>query len=1177
MNTIRDILEKDVDRDIDGVIKADDLRRLAVEVDEYVITREILPKLEKLLEEYVDPGSSNGVWIAGFFGSGKSHLLKMLALLLENQSIDGKPVADQFLGKKEVEDEIFLKSLIEKAAAIPSKSILFNVDQKADAVGGDPDAALLEVFAKVLNEAQGFYSKQDYIAQFERDLFKQGKLDTFKDLYAKESGSSWEQHLDDIDTIENDTFARVYAKFYDKTEEEGLKFFDRLREKYKLSVEGLADRVKDYMETLPPGARINFFVDEVGQFIGRRSKLMLNLQTIAETLSTKCDGRAWIFVTSQGNIESVIGALEESQGNDFTKITGRFAIRPTLTSANVAEVIQKRLLAKKASAQPGLEALYESEKENLRTLFTFGDGSRDYSGFKSADEFSSYAPFHLYQFDLFQEAIEQLSKHDAFTGKHASTGERSMLSVFQEVAKAIADLPINTFATFDLMFEGLSNVLRGDFQRSVKTAEKNLKAGHPLAVRILKSLFLLKYVNEFKPTPRNIAILLIERADIDIAAHEKAVATELQYLYSQHYLQKNGEAYEFLTDEEKDIEVEIKNTEVGDDVVNQLLDKVLFGDVIRDTKVRYEDNGQDYAFARRIDSGDYGKAHDLSIHLATAGHDNAGDIRALMAQNTGTRELLVILPNDHSLLDEAKTYEQTKAYIQKKTSSSLSDSKQQIVHARSSQNSTRRSQLVEHAREQLSTAEFVINGSKAEISGSDPRTRVTKAFQELIRYVYPNLRMLKAQYKEAMIPQILEEENDLISEAMTEAEQEVLTLLQRKKISGDHAVTADVLKHFRHGNYGWPDAATLCLLARLFRRHKIELKRGPEVLDQEEVATALCNSANYGAVYVQIQEEFDTATITALKDFHHEFFHKSNPENDAKSASKALLKALSEEAAELDTLIATKSDFPFVALLEPIRDRIRKISEHDYNYPLKNLRDFEDDLLDAKEDSIDPIKAFVSGANGRSFKDISDFLRDQSSNLKHGDPHVQNLREVANSDAPFRGNLLTTGVASLNALKEALDNDLKSARENAVREIETRENTLRAHPCFAKLDADQSAGVLRPSETLKKQILSEALLPVVAERLRNYLEDGFARQLDAIIQATKAPEKAKEGYKDKEVRGDSVAAEPPAYQSIQQIVKSTAQKGGKVYLTNEAEVDAFIEELNTRLKALVAEGKGVTL
>lgn len=160
--------------------------------------------------------------------------------------------------------------------------------------------------AKVLNETQGFYAKQDYIAQFERDLFKQGKLDAFKAIYAEESGVSWEDHLDDIDTIENDTFARAYAKFFNKSEDEGLRFFDRLREKYRLSVEAFGERLADYLKTLPIGARINFFVDEVGQFIGRRSKLMLNLQTIAETLATKCDGRAWIFVTSQGNIETVM-------------------------------------------------------------------------------------------------------------------------------------------------------------------------------------------------------------------------------------------------------------------------------------------------------------------------------------------------------------------------------------------------------------------------------------------------------------------------------------------------------------------------------------------------------------------------------------------------------------------------------------------------------------------------------------------------------------------------------------------------------------------------------------------------------------------------------------------------------------------------------------------------------
>ena len=54
---------------------------------------------------------------------------------------------------------------------------------------------------------------------------------------------------------------------------------------------------------------MNFFVDEVGQFIGENTQLMLNLQTIAETLSTICDGQAWVFVTSQGDLDKVLGDM----------------------------------------------------------------------------------------------------------------------------------------------------------------------------------------------------------------------------------------------------------------------------------------------------------------------------------------------------------------------------------------------------------------------------------------------------------------------------------------------------------------------------------------------------------------------------------------------------------------------------------------------------------------------------------------------------------------------------------------------------------------------------------------------------------------------------------------------------------------------------------------------------
>ena len=69
------IFAKDVQRPIEGVIKADDTAHLSTEVDEYVLTNEAAKGLELLLEAYTNYTNANGVWISGFFGSGKSHLL----------------------------------------------------------------------------------------------------------------------------------------------------------------------------------------------------------------------------------------------------------------------------------------------------------------------------------------------------------------------------------------------------------------------------------------------------------------------------------------------------------------------------------------------------------------------------------------------------------------------------------------------------------------------------------------------------------------------------------------------------------------------------------------------------------------------------------------------------------------------------------------------------------------------------------------------------------------------------------------------------------------------------------------------------------------------------------------------------------------------------------------------
>ena len=338
--------------------------------------------------------------------------------------------------------------------------------------------------------------------------------------------------------------------------------------------------INDYLQTQGPDFRLNFFVDEVGQYVADNVKLMTNLQTIAESLATKCKGRAWLVVTAQEDMDKVLGDVNRQQTNDFSKIQDRFKTRLKLTSANVDEVIEKRLLSKNDNGLSELEGLYRRNKNNFGTLFDFTDGSYSYRNFRDEEHFVNSYPFMPYQFTLFQSAIENLSLHNAFEGKHSSVGERSMLGVFQQVVMAIGDKSLGDLATFDRMFEGIRTVLKAQIQRSIINAEANLE--DPFAVQMLKALFLVKYVKEFKATPRNLRVLMQSRLDQDPLALRKQIEQALDLLEQQTYIQRNGELYEFLTDEEKDVEQEIKNTDVDDGDVSQVLDDLFFTDIVRD-------------------------------------------------------------------------------------------------------------------------------------------------------------------------------------------------------------------------------------------------------------------------------------------------------------------------------------------------------------------------------------------------------------------------------------------------------------------------------------------------------------------------------------------------------------------------------------------------------------------
>ena len=539
---LKEIFEKSIDRPMDSVIKADDEEGILNELEEYVITNEIEKHFNSFFQEYNNYTNKNGVWISGFFGSGKSHLLKILSLLLENKAIENKYPAE-ILSEK-IPNDIFLKSEIIKATNIPSKSILFNIDQKAEIINKKEIDALLVVFQSVLDETCG-YCKEGYIARFERDLDKKGILKEFKEEFIKYSGDeiTWEEGRKRI-PFYLEAVSKAFAKTTNQDESLCKDIVNNYRDIYKVSIDDFAKQVRDYIDQKGNDFRLNFFVDEVGQYIADNSKLMVNLQTIAESLNTYCKGRAWIIVTAQEALDKVVGENFSKQANDFSKITARFHVRMPLTSKNSAEVIQKRLLSKNQISLTFLKQIYDRESNNFGTLFNFSENSVNFKNFKDQDDFIQSYPFIPYQYDLFRESIKGLSEHNKFEGKYSSVGERSMLGVFRDVVLSIADYEIGKLPTFDLMFTGIDSDLRSSVSTSIGVAENNID--NKLAVKILKILFLVKYYRQFKATFNNLRILLIDKFDINFIEFNKSISEALEILEKQTYIMKNMNSLQMM-------------------------------------------------------------------------------------------------------------------------------------------------------------------------------------------------------------------------------------------------------------------------------------------------------------------------------------------------------------------------------------------------------------------------------------------------------------------------------------------------------------------------------------------------------------------------------------------------------------------------------------------------------
>ncbi len=835
---IKEMFSKPIDRDIKGVIKvgqADD-ENIRQELEEYVVTKELQKHFADFFAGYKKGINGHtdkmGVWISGFFGSGKSHFLKILSYLLANKEVNGKKALEYFTDNNKITDPMVLADM-KLAAGIADDTdvVLFNIDSKSEMAGKQSKDAIVSVFLKVFNEMLGFCGSIPALADLERNLTESGRYDEFKEKFEDSFGKPWADSRHKFDFIQ-DSIVEVLDEMGYMSEAAARNWCEKTTEPYNISIEDFAKLVKEYIDRKGSNHHVAFLADEIGQYIGTDSKLMLNLQTVTEDLGTACRGKAWVVVTSQQDIDAIAKDMG-LRSNDFSKIQGRFDTRLSLSSANVDEVIKKRILDKKSVPAQTLKLLYEQKATIIKNLIVFNDGveKKLYSGDRN---FAAVYPFVPYQFNLLASVLTSIRTHGA-SGKHLSEGERSMLALFQESATGIMEKEAGAIVPFHVFYDALHQFLDHSHSGVIIRAQDNdcINMDHQkdcFNVNVLKTLFMIKYVKEITANIDNITSLMIDNIDADRIALKKRVEEALKILVHQTLVQKNGDVYVFLTDEEQEINREIEGQNVEMAEVIGKVSELIFEDIYGEKKYRYPAfNGRySFTFNQIVDDRPYraNQNYDIAVRVLTPNSEYGADETTLRMMSGQGKEVLIVLPDDSSFLEELRSALKIEKYLRLTTTGTLTKF-EQIKEAKGTEMRERSGNAKLFLVEAMKNADIYVNGDQVPIGSKDAAVRINDALNRLVTAVYHKLTYIDAAMGEANIRALFKASNQQPLTAGGEMEPNVHALNDMLNFiasnSGVHMKTSmkSLMDRFMKAPYGFVEDDVEWLVARLFKKGEI--------------------------------------------------------------------------------------------------------------------------------------------------------------------------------------------------------------------------------------------------------------------------------------------------------------------------------------------------------------------
>lgn len=858
---LRQLYTKDITRHLNPAVSATkiDDATASVEIDEYVFTDEIISGLYRILHaiRYNQSYQHIGIWVDGYYGSGKSHFLKYLDYCFDPRYRDsalGRLLDEVSLIDTDDlrHDKKFLQTLSEAKDELPDiarwlrtkadvDTRIFNLETSHDHNQSQQNS-FLQVFWSEFNKQRGLNHHNLAMAQYlEKPLVEAGKFDEFKARIAA-LGDDWSvperaalifvwkrKKVMEIvhDLVPELDTASIEKAIADNQLPMTIEFFGK-----ELS-EWIGGKGDDY--------RLLMLADEVSQFINKERDRYLNLQEIITYLSEACGNKVWVVCTAQQDLSEILDDCNIGEERDHEgKIKGRFEVKVSLKGTQPEVITQKRVLEKLPSAKGELAALYAKEHDGFSSRFPLPNG---YTSFASEENFIDFYPFVPYQFRLIMQVFNNFLNL-GYVAKEVKGTERSIIKVVHSTARRNADEPVGRLISFDELYnnmfeEGLTNRGQNAIKNAMEVAQQysHKEPEVELAKRVVTALFMVCNISDndkvlFPANLTNLTILLINDFHTPFLNIRDSIKRVLDYLCDNNVVrEEKGRAatepyYTFYSDEEM---------KVAQLISNQDIDSNIEAEQFREIFHKYFDIGPKVQHLNRsfsVGTSIMGRTSLSNNPDVTIEFDMDNDTEAdVIIRNYSNRLVFLAGPllrdeKNRRLFGDFRWYCKVQRYMRSVAPTEETANVRKEFADRAAKLFV---ESVKPGLERIVDECMVFTGSRVcelpEVAGKRGKERMRNALVAQLDHMYPKARLVDHSgipHDVATLRQLINrpiEPGDYSGPRaqLTEPENEVEIYLERQQTDVN---LADLVLKFSKDVYGWDKVATLYIVNELVRRHR---------------------------------------------------------------------------------------------------------------------------------------------------------------------------------------------------------------------------------------------------------------------------------------------------------------------------------------------------------------------